>query len=300
MVGVFYKLKFRRGCNKLCSGWNHILRFGINLLYPIYCKAKDPAYGLNREQRGDRIVVSLTSFPARLDVVQYTIRSLMDQTCKADRIILWLTEEECANKPLPDSIERLKPHGLEVRYTKTNLRPHNKLYHTLREEPDAVVITADDDVIYAPRLIENLYKAHRENPKSVCCVMAHEITLKDGVPDLYENWNAGADGKAGISDLYVALGVGGVLYPSKCFDEEYFNEELIRKLAFTADDLWLKATEIRLRIPVLKISPHCKLPYTIGGSQKVALTDLNNGMKRNDMVMKNLCDYYHFDWEKIV
>lgn len=251
---------------------------------------------MNQEPRKEKIVVSLTSFPARLNVVHYTIRSLLAQTCKPDKILLWLTEEECAGMDLPQELENLKSCGLEICYAKTNLRPHNKLYHTLKVEPEAVVISVDDDLAYEPYLIERLYRAHLEHPEAVCCNMAHEITLKDGLPDLYDNWNGGAPEKAGYSDRFVALGVGGVLYPASCFDEEYFDEKLIREFALSADDLWLKITELRLGIPVYKVAPHSKIPYVIGGSQKVALGHENNGMKRNDVIMKKLCAYYQINW----
>lgn len=70
-----------------------------------------------------------------------------------------------------------------------------------------------------------------------------------------------------MSDLLIAIGTGGILYPPNCFDDGYFDISLFRKMALTADDLCLKVYEIRLDIPVYKISKHTKIPYTIGGSQ---------------------------------
>ncbi len=73
----------------------------------------------------------------------------------------------------------------------------------------------------------------------------------------------------------------------------------LKDFALSADDLWLKATELRLGIPVCKIAPYYKIPYIIGGSQKVTLGRINNGQKKNDVVMKKLCDHYGFEWEKL-
>lgn len=299
LIDFFYKLKFRVGCNKICSGWNHLLRYIFNMLYPIYCAVTKPEDGLNHELRKEQVILSLTSFPVRLHLVHYCIRSLLQQTYKPDRIILWLTKEECKNVMLPKELEELKQYGLEINYSEVNLKPHNKLYHTMKRYPDAVIVTVDDDCIYESKLIERLVKAYKSHPNCVCCNMAHEITLKGGAPDLYRNWNGGAVGKSGISNYFVALGVCGVLYPANCFDNEYFDVSLIKDLALSADDLWLKATELRLGISVYKIAPHCKTPYTIGGSQKVALGRINNGQKRNDVVMKKLCEHYGFEWGKL-
>lgn len=300
MIELFYAFKFRIGCNKACSAWNHVIDFLFCKLYPRHTKKMNVENGLNHEPREEKLIVSLTSFPARLHVVHYGIKALMSQTYKPDRIILWLTEEECQNVEIPKELEELCGYGLEIKYASENLRPHNKLYYTLKENPNAVVISVDDDIVYSLKLIEKLMAAHINYPHSVCCNMAHEITLDNGLPDKYDNWNGGAIGKCGESDLFVALGVGGVLYPTGCFDEEYFNSKLIKDLAYTADDIWLKFTELRLGIKVMKIAPHTKIPFVIGGTQKVALGKENNGMKKNDAIIDALCNHYqHIKWKEL-
>lgn len=300
MIELFYTLKFRIGCNKLCSAWNHILDYMFCKLYPKYSKLILVENGLNHEPRKEKVIVSLTSFPARLNVVHYGIKALMCQTYKPDRIILWLTEEECKNVKIPSELEKLCKYGLEIKFASDNLKPHNKLYYTLKENPDAVVISVDDDNVYSLKLVEKLMTVHKKNPNCVCCNMAHEITLKNGKPNKYDDWNGGAIGKYGMSDLFVALGVGGVLYPAGCFDKEYFDKKLIRNLALTADDIWLKFTELRLGIKVLKIAPHAKIPFVIDGTQKIALGKENNGMKKNDIIINNLCNYYQqINWTKL-
>ena len=105
MIELFYTLKFRIGCNKLCSAWNHILDYMFCKLYPKYSKLIRVENGLNHEPRKEKVIVSLTSFPARLNVVHYGIKALMCQTYKPDRIILWLTEEECKDIVIPSELE---------------------------------------------------------------------------------------------------------------------------------------------------------------------------------------------------
>ena len=298
MIDSFYAMKFPIGCNKVFSGWNHVVNRLFNFFYPYryHLMLKD---GLNHENREERIIVSLASFPARFDVLPLALSSLLNQTLKPDSIILWLAEEQCGSLELPQEIKELTEYGVNIRYAPINLRPHNKLYFTLKENPNCVVITVDDDSVYSPQLIERLYKAHIEHPDCVCCNMAHEITLKDGYPDKYDNWNGGAPGQDGASNYFVAIGVGGVLYPPNCFDREYFDANLIKELALSTDDLWLKVTELRLGIPVYKISKNSKSPFPIKGSQNVALGKENNGGGKNDVNMKKLINHYSFDWEKL-
>ena len=52
-------------------------------------KEKIPENPLNTEKRDEVVIVSLTSYPARISYVYLAIKSLMLQSYKPDRIILW-------------------------------------------------------------------------------------------------------------------------------------------------------------------------------------------------------------------
>ena len=50
----------------------------------------------------------------------------------------------------------------------------------------------------------------------------------------------------------------------------------------------------------MKIAPHTKIPFVIGGTQKVALGKENNGMKKNDAIIDALCNHYqHIKWKEL-
>ena len=128
--------------------------------------------------------------------------------------------------------------------------------------------------------------------------MAHEITFNDlHMPNPYSQWIGGAIGKTGPSHSSAAAGCGGVLYPPGMFDKEYFNYDTIERNCLTADDLWLKYTEYRLNYRVYKVRKHAKNPVTISRSQGVALSDLNNGQHKNDVIVDTLNKLYAFKWE---
>ena len=58
-----------------------------------------PQFGLNKtEEREKQLIVTLTSFPERINEVHLCINTLLNQTLKPDKIILWLAEEEFPNK----------------------------------------------------------------------------------------------------------------------------------------------------------------------------------------------------------
>ena len=75
---------------------------------------KLPKNPLNSEEREEQVIVSLTSYPARISYVHLAIKSLMLQSYKPDRIILWLAEEQFPDKKLPKKLTDLCQYGLEI------------------------------------------------------------------------------------------------------------------------------------------------------------------------------------------
>ena len=107
------------------------------------------------------IIVSLTTYGKRLYDVHLAIESIMEQTMKANRILLWL-DEGYINQRLPKTLELLKKRGLEIRYCK-DLRSYKKLIPALKEFPNDAIITIDDVLIYEFDLLERLIQSYLEN-----------------------------------------------------------------------------------------------------------------------------------------
>ncbi len=192
---------------------------------------------------GKGIVVSLTSYGKRLGIVHLTILSLMHQTVKPDLIVLWLDCEE-GSALVPETLKSLEKYGLDIRYGCEDLKGHKKYFWALREYRDACVITVDDDVMYPPDTVESLLKAHERFPEAVVGRRVHRMTLDGGSLAHYVDWEFGwhEDGLP-RKDL-MATGVGGILYPPRCFGDQAFNLSPIVDTGLGNDDLWLKANEI--------------------------------------------------------
>src|SRR5690554_7292875 len=62
------------------------------------------------------VILSLTTYNKRIFDVALTIESLFQQTIKANRIILWLAEDEFMGRDLPVKLTKLIDRGLEIRY----------------------------------------------------------------------------------------------------------------------------------------------------------------------------------------
>ena len=240
----------------------------------------------------DGVVVSLTSFPARIGNVWMTLDSLFRQERVPDRIVLVLTEEEFPGglAEVPESVLRFIPSGLEIVFLPFNLRCHNKYWWPFANCPGATVITVDDDCEYRKDTVSRLLDLGRKYPGAVCCNIA--AVIDPGRFNTYSAWRKSSAPSA-PGHLNIALGFAGILYPPSVDRTPFLEKDLAMKLAPTADDLWLKAVETDRRIPVAtgKFFPK---PVTIKSSQTVSLRKVNKGTENwNDIQWKALDGHFH-------
>ncbi len=240
--------------------------------------------GVTSERYCDHdIIVSLTTYGRRVHSVYMTIESLMEQTMKPNRMILWL-DDSFEGKRLPESINKLRKRGLEVAYCK-DLRSYKKLVPALCEYPEDAIITVDDDVIYEVNMLENLIIPYLQNPHSIYCNRAHKM-IPDGKGKLlpYNDWEWCCK-EQGFSDLLFPTGVGGTLYPPHSLDEEVKNEEVFTRICPAADDVWFKAMSLKKGTPVCRVETYHANgeEYLMDGeTQDMALSNQNVGQSMND------------------
>lgn len=182
------------------------------------------------------LIVSLTSFPARIRTVQYTIRSLLLQSEKPDKVILWLATEQFPDREdnLPKELLALQKYGLTIGWCH-DIRSYKKLIPTLRKYPDDIIVTTDDDLYYERNWLKILYTEYKQNPELVHCHRVTEFSWENG------EYTAKGRGKhvcPKTSFLYKVTGCGGVLYPPHSLAEEILNEEVFRNICSTNDDIW--------------------------------------------------------------
>lgn len=269
------------------------LKLFVNIFFPIVYSVKKIDNSKSKSA-SEKIVLSFTTFPPRIDTVWQTAYTLLSQTVKVDHVILWLASTQFESMDaLPDSLKRLTKYGLEIRFCE-DLRPHKKYYYAMQEYPDAIVITVDDDVYYPSFLIERLYKKHQEFPDAICCNWAHRIIKSDDGKILpYDRWEKGVSGfddKPSVSLNQV--GYEGVLYPPHSLDSRCFDKELLCKLSLNADDLWLKAMSYLHGTKVIRANDVAYRYFGILKSQKVALNTSNCGQNKNDEAIEKITTYF--------
>jgi len=276
----------------------------INLLMPLYYRLTQIFHssGVNQqEKREQKIVVSLTSFPARINTVWLTIESLMRQTLKPDVIILWLGEDQFTGiDSLPKSLKKQQKRGLTIEFCE-DIKPHKKYYYAFQKYRNDLIITVDDDIFYPNWIIEGLLILHKKFPNCICCNIAHLITFnEDGEPNSYDDWLNNPKQINGPTKALLPTGVGGILYPPNSIDDEVFNKESIKNFCLFADDIWLKVMSLRKGTSVVKNENFPRRLFHVASTQKVALWKENVTMGRNDIQLKNIIDYYNLNLNQLI
>lgn len=236
-----------------------------------YLAEESDKIGITTEKHIDNeIIVSLTSYGRRIHEVYLTIESIMRQTVKPNKIILWLAEDEFTTDTIPVSLKRLEKRGLTIGFCE-DIKSYKKLVPALRKYPDDIIITVDDDVLYNYDLIENLMNSYKKNPKIIHFCRGSRIKIhEDGSLYGYTQWDSPVKDSY-INKLNFPTGVGGILYPPDCFHKDVTNEKLFMTLCPTADDVWFKAMSL------LKMT-YAKKVYT-QNIKGVDYTILNNDMQ---------------------
>lgn len=179
--------------------------------------------------------MTLTSYGSRIaSTAPNAIWSILQQSVLPDRIILWLGHDETISPQL----RVLQEHGLEIRFC-DDIGPYTKLIPALREFPNDVLITVDDDLYYPRGWFVQLKNAYLRDPTKIYCHRADEITLDPALriqPYLFWKFrSANADTPQG---RILLTGIDGVLYPPNALHPSVLDERKFMALAPQNDDVW--------------------------------------------------------------
>ena len=196
------------------------------------------------------LVVSLTSIAERVPTLPLVVDSLLRQTLKPDKVVLWLNRTEVDGRPrltpetLPVSLKRLSLRGLSIEWCE-NMGPYCKLIPALRRYPTSRIVTVDDDILYPADWLEQLVRAQEQEPQYIHCHRAHRMR-RDAAGALrpYAEWDRCIPGTEEASFDIFPTGVGGVLYAPGDLAPEVFDEGAFRELCPRADDIWFKAMSL--------------------------------------------------------
>jgi len=275
-----------------------VIRAGMPLYYN-YSKSEKSGIANETNNALPPIIISLTSFPARINTIWIVIETLMRQSLKPNKIVLWLAAEQFPKGllELPDKVLVMQKRGLEIRFC-DDLLSHKKYYYTMLENPDSIVITVDDDIFYPENMVSLLVKQYQKYPDCVIANRAHKITFIGNKVAPYSKWIKFALGEENPSMLLAPTTGGGCLFPPHIFHKEVFNKDAIKKLAPLADDIWLKCMLVLNGVEVVKSKPILSEIITLKGASRTGLAKQNVDNNLNDTQLVKIMESYNIDFSK--
>jgi len=224
------------------------------------------------------IIVSLTSFPAALPFAVQSIRSILDGSVKPDNIVLYLTASQFPGEEIPLELMALTAeHSIfETRFYNEDIRSYTKLVPALKDFPNGIIVTVDDDVKYHKNMLRDLLRLHKRYPDAI---IAHRVRrLRLGVP--YRKWKRYKWHRFILMSLRprfsnLQTGVGGVLYPPNSLKVEMLDSKIFMEMAPTVDDIWFWAAAVANGTGIAPVPfGGCK-PRDLKKPEKICLRDIN-------------------------
>jgi len=227
--------------------------------------------------RPERLVVTLTTVPERMDRLTPVLHSLLDQTVHADRIVLARPDvSRRSGQPYP----QLHPAvpGVDV-IAATDEGPATKLLPALLAEPNAAILVVDDDVIYPRDFIAQMLDWHRRLPQAAIGWRGWRIV--PGVhPKSFPHIFATALKEPEPVDIL--LGTWGYLVPPGALDAAVHDFTGYPPGVRFVDDVWFSGHLARRGVLRLVI-PGRGLPIETEASDLAALTFGPNSSGTNDL-----------------
>lgn len=254
-----------------------------------------PKY-LSKHPRGkerdtiEGLIVSFTSFPARIDKVWLVVECLKRQTWLPEKIILWLSKEQFPKKAcIPLSLRSQTDDIFEIRMVEEDLKSHKKYYYAVQEYPNKRILLVDDDIYYPTNMIEDMWKATFHYPDAIICRYGSLMTYeKERILKKYREWEP-LDHPSESKNIFFGSGGGTLIQPWLLYSD-LTKKELFMELTPTADDVWLNAMADLAKVKIVKISTGLFCP--ILQRTELSLYQENIGRGQNDIQIGKLIAYY--------
>lgn len=195
------------------------------------------------------IIVSLTSYKARLPYITPVIDSILNGTFLPQKIVLTLYDKDVAY--IPKEVKKYITDGVvELITTNDDIKPHKKYFYVMQKYRENPIVTIDDDIVYTEDLLESLNESYKKYPN---CVSARRVRyMKYDANGFAANYNTWKLQKVKLHepsfDLF-ATGCGGILYPPNILKIEDSMISSVRK-CIMADDILLNWRRRNLGIKI--------------------------------------------------
>lgn len=238
--------------------------------------------------------------------VHRVVESLLEQEFEAAEvgITLYLSREpylldEGCPKPTPqlESLADRHADRFVMQYVR-NTGPYRKIFPVLEDiyalpEADfirSLVVTADDDTLYPPNWLRDLYSAYLRH-RCVVGYRGRSLVANEGRVAPYREWSNTVSRNPSLRN--VLTGKDGILYSPLHLHPRVRDVSVALRIAPRADDLWLKAHALLLGVPAHAIHDSLahEFPSVVPDAQLVSLYRAYNRHGGNDEAVEAIDNY---------
>ena len=185
---------------------------------------------------GSDVVLSMTTFPERLDCALLTMECVLRQRARMKAVLLVLSRDQFSEERLPRALRRLRRRGVTLVFDDGDRRSFKKLLPAMAMFPHDRVITFDDDCLYPKDWVAKLVEGSDHSPGAIIGHFGRELTLSADGTVRHDSWpKATADSHP--SRIFL-IGCAGILYPPGSLGEIAFDRDLASETCPTEDDSW--------------------------------------------------------------
>ncbi|ORY15776.1 hypothetical protein LY90DRAFT_677491 [Neocallimastix californiae] len=208
---------------------------------------------LNLNNNQEKLIVSITSNPTRINYVKLVLESLVNQSVPFSvyHIVLVLAIPEFPNKEndLPvDLVDFINKYSylIEILWYERNINIHKRLIPTLKKYPNNPILICDDHIIRKQWWIKMFLEDHKIYPYDIIFGASNQYLTPEYKWESYKYLYIKTKvGKLNpIKNMIVNTGkpmngFGGTLYPMNTFtDKRFFDEDLFMKFSPSSDESW--------------------------------------------------------------
>jgi hypothetical protein len=232
-----------------------------------------------------RVIVSLTTVPGRINNLGATIRSVLKQTRLPDEIVLAVPEFSIREEQpyvVPEYLLRLP--RLRVLQARKDWGPATKFIPVIREEleagrGDTLIMVVDDDRVYPRDALATYLHYNAQLAGAALCfrgaAMPRTFDWRDATmikgSELREPRN-----------VAVITGCGSYLIQPRLFDESLWDYSHAPQAAFYMDDIWISGWLARRYVKRYAIPTSMMMRSVWRQRRTLTLHDVPNGRQHNN------------------
>jgi len=257
----------------------------------------------------EKIYICMTTIDSRIERIKPVVESLLNQKLKPFRIFINISNEPYL---LDKGIDKKNPILKDICVDPSvvinwveNIGPYRKIYPFLEKHfsqtvtAEKIFITVDDDTIYPDYLVERLYSKYKET-NNIVAFRGRCIEVDQESISTYDKWTWGRDA---LTFRNLPTGKDGIIYSTKFFNKNFLNIKIIKEIAPTVDDLWIKwhcalnGIKSQILNPEACSSDYKSFPVVdyskeYRGNSLYAMMNSKKAGGKNDVAVANLETYF--------